>query len=448
LGFESLHPSQGEAYRLSFFVFFKKHPLQSFILLENNRQKGNSMASNSRPLNLSQSQTGASPSNKWIRRFDIPLTVLAWIALVAVVLWAAEHIIRSLIVLAIAALLAYALAPAVKQFERVMPRLLAILIVYLIVLGGLSVLLYLVIHTIFREAIELRVFLSPGRNGELAPIMKVLMMYGISQDQILLARQQLVSHLEGLASGAFPILRQIFEDVLDIIVVAMLGIYLLLDGSRLMRWLRANAPLLQRERVGFFLDTIEKVVGGYIRGQLTLAVLIGLLVGIGMGVLGVRSAVLLGALAFVFAFIPVLGTFISALACILLALASNPTWAPSWVLAIIVLIYFVVIHAIEAHIVGPRIVGRAIGLHPAVSIFALIAGTELFGIWGALFAAPLAGVLQVILFTSWIEWRKANPEQFPPENHTDNAPVDHDVTMKLDTKAPPSSMGTEQSTPL
>jgi predicted PurR-regulated permease PerM len=394
------------------------------------------MAPNSRPLELSQGQTGASPSNKWTRRLVIPLTVLAWIALVAVVLWAASHIIRSLIVLAIAALLAYALAPAVKQFERVMPRLLAILIVYLIVLGGLTLLLYLVIHTFIRQVIELRGFLSPGRNGELTPMMKVLMMYGISQDQILLARQQLVSHLQGLASGVFPILRQIFEDVLDVIVVAILGIYLLLDGSRLIRWLRSNTPLLQRERVGFFMDTIEKVVGGYLRGQLMLAALIGLLVGLGMAVLGVRSAVLLGALAFVFAFIPVLGTFISALACILLALASNPTWAPSWVLAIIVLIYFVIIHLIEAHIVGPRIVGRAIGLHPAVSIFALIAGTELFGIWGALFAAPLAGVLQVLLFTSLTEWRKANADQFPLEDLTENVTGEHEVTMKLDTEAP------------
>ncbi len=405
------------------------------------------MSSNSQPLNAWQGQATYNTGSKWTRRRDIPLTILAWIALVAVVLWAANHVIRSLIVLAIAALLAYALAPAVKQLERVMPRFLAILVVYIIVLGGLSVLLYLVIHTIFRQAIELRVFLTPGRNGELAPFMKTLMMYGISQDQILLARQQLVSHLEGIASGAFPILKTLFEDILDIIVVAMLGIYLLLDGSRLMRWLRANAPLLQRERVAFFLDTIERVVGGYIRGQLTLAVLIGLLVGVGMGILGVRSAVLLGALAFVFAFIPVLGTFISALACILLALASNPTWAPSWVLAIIVLVYFVVVHAIEAHIVGPRIVGRAIGLHPAVSIFALIAGTELFGIWGALFAAPLVGVLQVLLFASWTEWRKANPDQFPREVHANNGPVEQDVTIKLDVKAPPTSVGEEQPTP-
>src|SRR6266699_2057794 len=310
---------------------------------------------------LDKRRDDMSRASRWTRRLDIPLAILAWIGVIAVVLWAASHIIRSLLLLAIAALLAYALVPAVKLLERVMPRFLAMLIVYLIVL---------------------RVFLAPGRNGQLAPFMQTLLSYGITQDQIIAARQLLVGHLESVANGALPVLKGIFEGVVDLIVVAMLSIYLLLDGSRVVGWLRANAPLLQRERVQFFLDTLQRVVGGYIRGQLTLAVLIGFLVGAGMELLGVRYAFLLAVLAFVLAFIPVVGTFISATACILLALVSNPTWTQPWILAIIVLVYFVVVHAVEAHTIGPRIVGHAIGLHPGVSIFALVAGGELFGIWG------------------------------------------------------------------
>src|SRR5262249_1254721 len=87
-------------------------------------------------------RTAISTSTKWIRRVAIPLTTLAWIALVAVVLWSASHIGRSLILLAIAALLAVALAPAVKQVARVIPRILAILVVYLIVLIGLGIVIY------------------------------------------------------------------------------------------------------------------------------------------------------------------------------------------------------------------------------------------------------------------------------------------------------------------
>ena len=83
-----------------------------------------------------------------------------------------------------------------------------------------------------------------------------------------------------------------------------------------------------------------------------------------------------------------------------------------WLLAVGVLIYFVVVHVIEGDIVGPRIVGKAVGLHPVISIAALIAGSELFGIWGALLASPIAGVLQSLVIALWTDWRQTHPEQF------------------------------------
>lgn len=114
-------------------------------------------------------------------------------------------------------------------------------------------------------------------------------------------------------------------------------------------------------------------------------------------------------LAFVFAFVPVLGTFISGAACVLLALTRG------WIWAVIVLAYFIGIHIFESDIVGPRIVGKAIGLHPIISLVALIAGAELFGIWGAIFASPVAGIIQAMLIAFWLEWRESHPEQFKKE---------------------------------
>jgi predicted PurR-regulated permease PerM len=102
-----------------------------------------------------------------------------------------------------------------------------------------------------------------------------------------------------------------------------------------------------------------------------------------------------------------------------------------WLIAVLVLAYFIVMHILEGDVVGPRIVGKAVGLHPVVSLAALVAGAELFGIWGALFASPVAGVLQAILIALWSEWRTRNPEQFPGqkqvahqlEQHVADAPV-------------------------
>jgi predicted PurR-regulated permease PerM len=171
-------------------------------------------------------------------------------------------------------------------------------------------------------------------------------------------------------------------------------------------WLRGNMPQQQQGRMKFLLDTLQRVVGGYIRGQLLLCGLIGLLVGIGMQVIGVPFALLLGVLAFVLEFIPVLGTLVSGAICVLLALTKG------WIIAVIVLVYFVVVHVLEGDVVGPRIVGKTIGLHPVVSLVALIAGSELFGIAGALLASPVAGVLQALLIAIWTDWRETHPKEF------------------------------------
>jgi predicted PurR-regulated permease PerM len=347
---------------------------------------------------------------KWIRRCGLPFAILAWTGVALLILWLAGHVIHTLLLLTFAALLAYALAPAVRVLERVMPRFLAILIVYLIVLGTLSALLYLIVRTAIVQVISLsdyvQFLLTPGKSGQLTPLEQTLRSLGISQSQIASARDQVVASIEGFAGSVVPLLTGLVSAVLDVILVAVLSIYLLADGSRVSDWLRRNMPQQQQGRMKFLLDTLQRVVGGYIRGQLLLCGLIGVLVGVGMQVIGVPFALLLGVLAFVLEFIPVLGTLVSGAICVLLALTQG------WVIALIVLVYFVVVHVIEGDVVGPRIVGKTIGLHPVVSLAALIAGTELFGIVGALFASPIAGVLQALLVAIWMEWRATHPKEF------------------------------------
>jgi predicted PurR-regulated permease PerM len=367
------------------------------------------MSSNTRLRNKGDGDSTAVIAT-WMRRVGLPLAILAWSAVALLMLWLAGHVIQSLLLLTMAALLAYALAPGVKLLARVMPRFLAILIVYLLVLGALSALLFLIVRTAISQFVSLsdyvRFLLTPGKSGQLTPLEQTLRSFGISQSQIASARDQVVASIEGLAGSVVPLLTGIFGAVLDVILVAVLSIYLLAGGSRVSDWLRQNMPDQQQGRMKFLLDTLQRVVGGYIRGQLIMCGFIGLLVGVGMQVIGVPYALLLGVLAFVLEFIPVLGTLVSGAICVLLALTRG------WVIALIVLVYFVVVHVIEGDVVGPRIVGKAIGLHPVVSLAALIAGAELFGITGALLASPVAGVLQALLVAIWVEWRVTHPKAF------------------------------------
>jgi predicted PurR-regulated permease PerM len=350
----------------------------------------------------------SSMDQKWARWRDIPIAILAWTALALLALWGASHVIRALLLLLMAALLAYVLAPLVKIFQKVMPRLIAILLVYLVVLSAISLLLYVAIVTAIHQfdglARHVHEILDPNTNTVLAFLEKTLQSLGISQAQINAMRDQIIAFIGSTAHNILPLVTGFFDFLVDIVLVAIMSIYFLIDGSRFAGWLRSNLP--HAMHINFILDTIQRVVGGYIRGQLSLAVLIGLLVGAGMLLFHVPYALLLGVLAFVLAFIPILGTFASGAICILLALTHG------WLIALGVLVYFIAVHVLESDVIGPRIVGDAIGLHPIVSIVALIAGSELFGIWGTLFASPIAGILQALLVAIWIQWRAAYPEQF------------------------------------
>jgi len=195
---------------------------------------------------------------------------------------------------------------------------------------------------------------------------------------------------------------------IGIVVIIVLSIYFVAAAPSIGRWLRTQTPINHRERVNYFLDTVNRIVGGYIRGQVTLAAIVGLLVGLGMQFLfHLPFAVLLGLLAFVLEFIPFLGVIVSGAACVLVALTQG------FIVALLVLGYFVGVHVIEGEVLGPRIVGSFVGLHPAVELIVLIAGAELFGLWGALFAAPVAGIIQAFAETFWMEYRRTHPDLFP-----------------------------------
>jgi predicted PurR-regulated permease PerM len=377
---------------------------------------------------LSQPDALTLDVTRWGRRVLIPLAILAWAGVAILILNAVGYVSKTFLMLVIATLLAYALSPLVSFFSRVMPRFLAILIVYLLVLGAVGTLLYFITRTTVIQVISLSHYigtmLTPGKNGHPSTLESTLRSLGISQAQIASVQSQIISQAEGLAGNILPLLTGVAGAALDIIVVAVMSIYLLIDGNRATKWLRENMPRRQKGRIRFLLDTLQRVVGGYIRGQLFLCTLIGLLVGIGMQLLGVPYALLLGVLAFILEFIPVLGTLVSGAICVLFALTQG------WLLALIVLAYFVLVHIIEGDVVGPRVVGKVIGLHPVVSLTALIAGGELFGIWGTLFAAPVAGVIQAFLIAIWYEWRETHRQDFQVARDKVNEQIEKNIADK------------------
>src|SRR5207245_5805603 len=164
-----------------------------------------------------------------------------------------------------------------------------------------------------------------------------------------------------------------------------------------------------------FEDALNRGVGNYIRGQLTLALLIGCLAGVGCAFLGLKDyALIIAVLAFIFETIPMVGPALASIPAILISLLlPDPLHHTPWVI-----VYFIVIQLVESNILGPRIVGHAVGLHPIASIMALIIGAQLFGAFGALLATPIVAAAWVVIASLYHSARGETADQIMAHRRT------------------------------
>ncbi len=352
-------------------------------------------------------------ANRWQRALYLPLTILAWLAVVLILGWLLGHVLHTLVIIVLAALLAFALSPLVGILRRRLSRPLAIGVAYLIGLAIIIGLITLLVMTAAGQVVNLVQNLPSyaQRVQDLEPrVVGLLAPFGVTAARLSSLNQQALAELQRvggvLAAGSLGILSGLAGDLVDAVLVLILSVYFTTEGPKVGRFLREGVPDRWKAPGGFLARTISQVVGGYIRGTLTMAVLIGALVGVGLAIIGVPYAVLLGVLAFFMEFIPIVGVLVSGVVSLVVALPRGS------VTVVVVLAYFVIVHVIEGDVVGPRIMGEAVGIHPATGIIALVAGTELFGIWGALFASPVAGLLQALVTAVWRGITAGNDSSF------------------------------------
>ncbi len=354
---------------------------------------------------MTEKTTAALPAS-WQRALYLPLIILAWLAIVLVGGWLLAHVAKALLTLLLSGIVAFALTPLVSLLARWLPRGLAIAMAYVL---GFAVLLGLIAFLVVTAATQVTSLVDNlpryARQAQhLTPqLLPLLRPFGVTPATLHTAQQQAIGSVRGVgttaATESLGLVSGIVSTLIELVLILILSVYLTANGPQIARRLRRETPGAQRWRTGLLIAIVNQVVGGYIRGTLTLATLVGVLVGGGMLILHVPYAVLLGVLAFFMEFIPIIGVLISGTVCVLIALFQGP------VVALLVLIYFAVVHVIEGDVVGPRIMGKAVGIHPATALLALVAGSELFGLWGALFGAPLAGVLQAVGTAAWRELR-------------------------------------------
>ncbi len=337
----------------------------------------------------------------WERVRDILISILC----VGVMLWAAWSImglfVHAVVLLLLAMAVSFLVTPAVDFIGRYIPRLLAALLVYAVVLAILGGLCYALIFSLIQQVNYFSQNL-PGYVQNLpttyANTQQWLIQQGIPHDTIDATinsiTQQANALAASLANNLVSIIFVVTDAIINVLLVVVLSFYLVLDGKRIRNSIVSIAPKRSMKHVLLFEDALNRVVGNYIRGQLTLAAIIGILAGLGCYMLGLNNfALIIGVLAFLFETIPMVGPALASIPAILISLLLPAPFPRSYE----ILVYFIVIQMIESNILGPRIVGHAVGLHPVASILALIVGAQLFGAFGALLATPIVAAFWVVI---------------------------------------------------
>lgn len=337
--------------------------------------------------------------------------IFRWVAITLLVLFAAVtlgYIVSSLRLLlffvALSVLLAYLIDPLVKlirrpfksrHLERFMPRPLAIVLAFAIVLSVVG----LAVSYIAPRAVE-----QAKDFGASLPTYATSLRQAINDmnrrfdrlrvpeevqtrinDQLVAIGQQITT-----TAGGFVLSTLIYLPWL--VIVPILTFFMLKDGELIrISTLRMFPPGRWRERAGLVLSDISNTLAAYTRAMLVSSVFIGTICSIGFSIIGMRYALLLGILAGIFEFVPLLGPLtIGIISTAVAALGSDPERG------IWVAIFLIVLRIFHDYVSYPRIVRGGLHLHPLLIILSILAGEQIAGITGVFLAIPVVAIFTVM----------------------------------------------------
>jgi len=340
------------------------------------------------------------------RRKRIGLFTAAVLA-VFLTLWAARSVLGLYM---IGLILAYVLAPAVRALQRGIEwvgnkmrlrflargaRGISIIISYLLLIAAVAGFFSMVVPIVLREAEQLwatRVVVGEQVSRWFE---QILQQYELLPDRVRLQIDEGVRDLSSFVTrafqqaiqGTFTAISYTTSVVLGITIVPFWTFFLLRDLDLIQDSIYRMLPGAIRNDISSILLMLDRTIGGYLRGQIGLMIIIGVMQAIVLTLLGLEYALLLGVLAGILEVVPNIGPTIAAIPAVLVALTQSPG------LALATAVVCALIQAIENSFIVPRVLGRSVGLHPVVMMVMLVVGTEIAGLPGLVLAPILTAVL-------------------------------------------------------
>jgi predicted PurR-regulated permease PerM len=296
----------------------------------------------------------------------------------------------------LALLLVYLLTPLVDYLtDKKLPRVAATFCAYIVLFSIFTLIMLVIIPRLVDAFQEI--------SSELSQYIDATKKYAASLQEkyrglrLLLEREELTDWIfQGITALAGKVAQSIagvpagiFLFLLSLIV----SFYLLKDARKIRSALINYIPKEYRKKVSEFLTDVDKILGGYIRGQLIIAAVVGTSIGIGLFLLRIKYAFVLGTVAGVFNVVPYFGVVISIIPALLLGLTKDPfsAWTFLWVILL-----FIGVNQVGMYFLAPRILGREVRLHPVAIIFAIVVGGAALGMLGILLAIPALAILKAL----------------------------------------------------
>jgi predicted PurR-regulated permease PerM len=298
-------------------------------------------------------------------------------------LWSIKGVILEIL---IAVILMTAFNPLVNKLEKTrifkigFSRIWAIIIVYTVLLLSISLFIILITQPLVNQTANL--------VKQLPYIFKEIQNLGI--DQSVIERQ--LSQLNTLPADIFKLITGIFSNLISVFTTLIMSLYLLLEREKLHKYLAGLLGNFTIEKkTAAFIDELEFNLGGWVRAEAILMLIVGLLTYIGLFLLGVPYALPLAIMAGILELLPNVGPTIASVPAIIISLTISP------LTTIGVLALYIMIQLFENNFIVPQIMSKTLGVNPLVTIISLLIGFSLGGIKGAILAVPTVLLIKIIL---------------------------------------------------
>jgi predicted PurR-regulated permease PerM len=345
----------------------------------------------------------------------VVLRIIVLLLAVAALLWIIYKLTAVILLVVLSIFFAYLVAPLVDlvqrpirigKRERMMPRGLAIAIVYVVLFVGIGLAIYFLAPQLGSQFPEFKKQATDyyktitSTADRLNQYFKQHRMPEAVVDTLNKTALGLIAKGGELASTAFDRMLGLIIFIPWLVLIPILSFFFLKDADSFRRSVLAMLPRGRlRWRGDEFFQDVNSTLAAYIRAQLTACVLIGVICSVGFALIGLPSPLVLGLIAGLLEFVPLVGPLTVAILALVLALLHS-----GFGMALVVLLFLGVLRIVEDYVIYPRIIGTGIHLHPLAVILAILAGAEIAGIAGIFLAIPVIAVLTVS-YKHWLEHR-------------------------------------------